>query len=299
MVNGRTTQSSPSKCWLYTKFNWTTTQIIEDSECQYRIQGKEICPTTGTPHLQSYVHFNEEIRFTALQRKYPGINWKKAKGTGWENFVYCSKDGDFEELGTRPKQPKKNKTTADEPYLEAFKANSIEEGLGIIRQKRARDYCLHGEAIERNLKRARKPDYVQRYSADKFIIPLQELAKTTLICGPSNLGKTHYACAHFKRPLICSHIDNLKQLTPDHDGIIFDDMSFKHYPPESVIHLLDTEFPRTINVRYGTTSIPANTKKIFTHNSDNPFYDCDKIEETQRDAIERRVTRVNILNKIY
>lgn len=298
MVNERTTQSPPSKCWCYTKFNYTTTEILEDSVCQYRIQGKEICPTTGTPHLQCYVHFNDEIRFTALQRKYPGINWTKAKGNGYQNFIYCSKDGDFIELGQRPKEPKK-KATQDDAFIEALQADTLEKGLGIIREKRARDYCLHGETIERNLKRARGPSYVQKYTADQFTIPLQGLAKTTLICGPSNFGKTHYACAHFKHPLICSHIDNLKQLTPDHDGIIFDDMSFKHYPPESVIHLLDKEFARTINVRYGTTSIPANTKKIFTHNSDNPFYDCDKIEETQRDAIERRFTRVNILNKIY
>lgn len=96
-----------------------------------------------------------------------------------------------------------------------------------------------------------------------------------------------------------SHIDTLKMLSPDHDGIVFDDMSFKHWPPESVIHLLDQEFDRDINVRYGTVHIPAHTPKIFTHNSDNPFYDQEKICDDQREAIERRLSRVNLRTNLY
>ena len=141
------------------------------------------------------------------------------------------------------------------------------------------------------------PVFVPKYT--KFTTPFSEIAKTTLIYGPSNLGKTHWACAHFKNPLVVSHVDKLKQLSPDHDGIVFDDMSFSHWPPSSVIHLVDTELERDINIRYGTVNIPANTKKIFTYNSDNPFYDCDKISEEQRSAIERRISRIHVMNHLY
>ena len=66
-------------------------------------------------------------------------------------------------------------------------------------------------------------------------------------------------------------------------------MSFTHWPIESVIHLLDMDLPRNLHVRYGTVTIPANTKKIFTHNTDNPFYEIDKLKNEQLQAIERRL----------
>lgn len=112
------------------------------------------------------------------------------------------------------------------------------------------------------------------------------------------MGKTHYALAHFKNPLVVSHIDKLKQLSPDHDGIVFDDMCFTHWPPSSIIHLVDTELERDINIRYGTVNIPAGTRKIFTYNSDNPFYKED-ISDEQKIAIERRIHRVHVLNVLY
>jgi len=244
----------------------------------------------------------KKIRWTAFQKKYPSITkFFKSKGSPYQNFVYCSKDQNFEEFGNRPTEPKEShkKKPKDLTYDEALAADTVEEGINIVKTKRARDYCLHGESIERNLKKAKFVKHKSVYTIDQFNRPACNLNKSTLINGPSNCGKTHYACAHFKNPLVCSHIDNLRLLSPDNDGIIFDDMSFKHWPVESVIHLVDKEFIRTINVRYGTVTIPAGIQKIFTHNTDNPFYSEDTISGEQREAIERRVDRINVINKLY
>lgn len=289
-------QDTEAKCWTYTINNYTTEDHIPDADCKYRIQGLEV-GAEGTPHIQGYVNLVREIRFTAFKKRYPTIShFEKAKGSPWQNFVYCSKDGNFKEFGDRPKEPKAKDTT----YDEALSAATVQEGLNIVKAKRPRDYCLHGEAIERNLKSAKVATYKSKYAIEEFnIAPILSHSKTTLVYGSSNLGKTHYACAHFKNPLIVSHIDTLKKLSSDNDGIIFDDMSFDHYPPNSVIHLVDQEFERSIHVRYGTVVIPANTPKIFTYNSENPFYNCETIKEPQREAIERRIQRVHVLSKLY
>lgn len=153
--------------------------------------------------------------------------------------------------------------------------------------------------MERNLKRSKSDLSLNTYKMESF--HQKELTferKSILLWGPSGSGKTSFALAHFKNPLLVSHIDKLKNLSPDHDGVVFDDMSFKHWPKESIIHLLDYDLPRDINVRYGTVAIPKETRKIFTHNTENPFYD-DDIDPSQKLAIERRLQRIHLNNKIY
>lgn len=292
-------------CFRFTKNNYVTLPVIDrdPAEVQYCIEGKEIAPSTGTPHIQGFVMWRKQKRMSQLIKAYPGMDWGHTDGTPWENFTYCSKDGDFEEYGERPPtkftRDKKAKESADAPFAEAFAAPTVREGIEIIKAKRPRDLALHGESIERNLKRSKQPVYVPQYTMEQFIKPPINPIKSVLLAGTSNCGKTHYATAHFTNPLVCSHIDQLKQLSPDNDGVVFDDMSFKHWPPESVIHLLDYDFDRTINVRYGTVTIPRNTKKIFTHNTENPFYDPAVVDEQQRNAIERRLTRIVVNDKLY
>lgn len=285
-----------AKQWCYTAFYDIEKPVIPDELVHYRIEGREICPTTNKEHIQGYVWLKKKMRVTGLKKHHATAEFTQAKGSPWQNFVYCSKDNKFQELGSRPKEPKK-KSEADNTFAEALAADTIEEAIKIVKQGRPRDYCLHGESIERNLKKARYTPYVPEHK--EFNTDKTNLTKATLIYGASNLGKTQYALSHFERPLLVSHIDDLKQLNVDNDGIVFDDMSFKHWPPESVIHLLDMELPRTINVRYGTITIPKGTKKIFTHNNDNPYYEIDKIVDEQRDAIERRLNRVRVHNKLF
>lgn len=292
-----TKRDTLAKCWTYTINNWVRKDVIPDELCKYRIQGYEV-GAEGTPHIQGYVHFIKEKRFSALKKLCDEAHWEKAKGTSYQNFIYCSKDKDYDEFGSRPRPTKKECNEEDITFAEALAANTVTEGIRIVKEKRPRDYCLHGDSIERNLKRHKQPIFQHKFKADDFNIGLQPVNKSTLIYGESNTGKTHYACAHFSRPLVCSHIDDLRDLSPDNDGIIFDDMSFKHWPPESIIHLLDTDFDRSINVRYGTITIPARTRKIFTHNTDNPFY-CSAIQEQQREAIERRYTSVHVHNRLF
>ncbi len=293
-------QDTPVKCWTFTVNNPLPADMIDPALVTYMITGLEHKarddedPDHRTPHIQGYVRLKTKVRMSSMARYLPRAHLERAKGTDWQNKVYCSKEGDFQEWGTIPKEPKEKDTT----YEEALAADTVEEGITVVKTKRPRDYCLYGETIERNLKRHKKSVYVSKYKLEDFNRPPLIINKSTLICGDTNCGKSHFAAAHFKNPLFVRHIDKLSVLSPDNDGIIFDDMSFKHWPPEAVIHLLDNEFDSDINIRYKTAFVPAHTPKIFTHNDENPFYKLDTSLEQQL-AIERRLNRVIILNKLY
>lgn len=93
--------------------------------------------------------------------------------------------------------------------------------------------------------------------------------KTLVIIGPSGCGKTTWAKANVPKPALwVSHIEDLKQLRKCHKAIIFDDISFTHWPRESQIHLVDRYDLRSIHIRYGRVTIPPGIAKVVTANND-------------------------------
>ena len=127
--------------------------------------------------------------------------------------------------------------------------------------------------------------YEHSYPNARWLLHKQ-FEKVLFIHGPTGTGKTQWALHQFKNPLLVSHLDTLRKLTGEHDGIVFDDMSFAHMPRESVIHLLDWDERREIHCRYSCAIIPAHTRKIFTSNKD--FAEVFPYDESG--AIRRRIT---------
>lgn len=111
----------------------------------------------------------------------------------------------------------------------------------------------------------------------------EDTRKAWIIKGKSGCGKTTWAKRNAPKPaLFVSHIDQLKKFVPlFHKSIIFDDVSFNHYPRHSQIHLLDFDNTRAIHCRHSVATIPNGIHKIFT---------CNEWPVTRGDpAIERRI----------
>lgn len=94
-------------CFTYNNYDETTLDGIfnrcEDI-CKFVVVGKEVCPTTGTKHLQGYCLFNERKRFTSVKEAIGGrAHIEPAKGSPQQNYDYCTKSGDYETRGTLPK----------------------------------------------------------------------------------------------------------------------------------------------------------------------------------------------------
>jgi hypothetical protein len=137
------------------------------------------------------------------------------------------------------------------------------------------------------------PDYDHRLLDPAFFRMMEEkLAqgideeKGLVMIGASGIGKTILAKRLIKKPaLFVSHLDQLKLFRPDyHKGIIFDDITFNHIPPQSQIHLVDWHESRAIHCRHVIATIPKHTVKIFTCN-EAPL-------DLENEAIARRITVV-------
>lgn len=119
------------------------------------------------------------------------------------------------------------------------------------------------------------------------------------ITGPTGTGKTRWALAQFEYPLLVSLLEDLKGFRADrHDGIVFDDMCFSHLSPQVAIHLLDWELPRSLNVKYGSITIPAHTRKILTSNElfETVFPTCTK---ATMQALLRRIKVIEVKTRLF
>jgi len=75
----------------------------------YYILGKEICPTTGSAHLQGFGYLNQKCSESALRKRLPGIHVeaKSPHSTFKQAIEYCSKqDSSPEVWGTAPMDPR-------------------------------------------------------------------------------------------------------------------------------------------------------------------------------------------------
>ena len=93
--------------WLFTLNNYTPQDLDYDvwlylpqNDISYLVVGREIAPTTGTPHLQGYIRFGHRKRLTQVVALIPRAHWTAANGSEEQNRTYCSKGAGVVERGT-------------------------------------------------------------------------------------------------------------------------------------------------------------------------------------------------------
>lgn len=99
-------------CWCFTVQNWTEQDLLDleafydGGNVKYLVLGKEVAPTTGTPHLQCFVIMASKKRANQMDAYVPrGHNMRPmyAKSNPLACATYCKKDKDFREFGDPPK----------------------------------------------------------------------------------------------------------------------------------------------------------------------------------------------------
>lgn len=279
-----------------TIYDCTREELVEAfcdwSQITYACVGSEICPDTRRPHLQCYFEFKHDMRQSAFTNKL-GTSvyyFSSRDGTQERAINYCKKgeqtkeewlqlheagpnyglNADFIEWGI-PKQQGKRTDLCD--VIEDIQSGMKEHELSLTHRvcfAKHLKWCqrmiqLHGNPVERAQHTLAENCLNLQVHPIPFDHP--DWIGSAAIGGNAGIGKTDYALSHFENPLIVSHVDKLKCFNPNfHDGIVFDDMSFTHFPLSAQKHLLDWTNEREINVKHDIVVIPKHTRKIFTYN---------------------------------
>ncbi len=91
--------------WTFTLNNYrqedftALDELFLSGKFKYMIYGKEICPTTGTPHLQGFLQMAKKIRFRGLKQLLGDKYHLEQAEHPWFAAEYCKKDGEWNEFG--------------------------------------------------------------------------------------------------------------------------------------------------------------------------------------------------------
>lgn len=284
------------------------------SRIKYAVFGEESCPTTGRCHLQYYLEFSAPIRRDTFH-KLVGIkcDFAARKGTAGDASNYCKKGLQSHEEWDQLKHLGPNfgrlavyhewgelSSQGKRTDIETLR-DRIKDGLTereIIEQFPSL-HIRYYKAIQRWIELLCPADETSSYSLESCsarigLAPvdfdsLQGRQRSIILSGPSGIGKTQFALAHFNRPKLVSHVDDLKHFVPGHhDGIVFDDVDFRHHPRTSQIMVTDWELTRSIHCRHVCAVIPKHTNRIFCCN-----IGCEPVNLWD-DAISSRVVLINI-----
>lgn len=95
---------SRGKRWVFTLNNYTDEEEehIKALDVEYLVYGRE-AGTQGTPHLQGFILFRERKRLAQVRALVsPRAHFELARGNNEQNRAYCTKDGDYTEVGQCP-----------------------------------------------------------------------------------------------------------------------------------------------------------------------------------------------------
>ncbi len=261
--------------------------LVDQKKITYLCYGLERASTTGTPHIQGYLQLPKKLRLNGLKAMLPGSpHLELAKGTLQQNITYCSKDGEFFELGEAVSPGARTDLQAVQQLIKDGASDlEIADASFNLWTRYHKAFALYRRMI--NLPRTTTSFLLEDFPEDWRTLSTFPFRTSLILAGLPSIGKTEFAKVLLPGALMCSHMDDLGLFDPTvHSGIIFDDMEFVHIPRSAQIHLVDVDNDRSIHVRYKTAFIPKNTKKIFTTNLDAIFLDDA--------AINRRISLHNL-----
>lgn len=168
--------------FCFTWNNYTAEDVlhVQSLDCTYMVFGKEVAPTTGTPHLQGYVYYVNARTKKAVIKDFKGkAHIIIAKGDAQQNADYCGKDAEPFTKGIKPLSDKEKGLREKEKWklvrtaAQAGNWSEIPDDIYIRYQASLKRIHREDQAVPEDL--ARKQHY------------------GIWIYGPPGTGKSHLA----------------------------------------------------------------------------------------------------------
>lgn len=252
-----TTRPGAAKNWLFTLNNYTEderTAIIDlkPGNFDYLIIGRETAPTTGTRHLQGFFSLKTRLRLQPLKNLIgiPRIHLQIADGTAYENYEYCSKDGDFEEWGPRPTGKKRNRDELA-VYYDKLVRESGNDGITKFREEHPGVYAFSGHTLLRNQQSAIQPKV--RVGVVAY-----------WVWGDTGTGKSHSAWARFPQSYSKEPKHKWWSGYLGEDTVIIDDFGQDNIDITLLLRWFD-KYPTSVETKGGQMGLHA-TKFVVTSN---------------------------------
>ena len=222
--------------WCFTINNYTG---VPDADflrgpppIKYLCYGREVS-TTGTPHLQGYVTFENAVaRPAQLFARFGQGHFTPAYGTADQNAEYCAKEGDFAEFGQRPQNQRDQGHHGARHGWRGGSAGVIGGEMEIERWARTWDLAKEGriEEVPADI-RVRHYNTITKI-ASRYQKPPPKLPKldNLWIVGPAGTGKSTYVHSKYPGAFKKSFSKWWCGYRPDDEGhsvVILDDLHFK------------------------------------------------------------------------
>lgn len=291
IFTGNDIDDTCGKLWEFiSSGNWG-----EHISIKYLVVGREY-HKSGDEHYHVALQLDRPIRtrnsrFFDLDGFHPNVQSAKDFNR-W--VAYVKKEGTYAERGTYGTEKKTVRISPEEliilaqtmnkgEFLSYCSVNRYQYAVAIWEDNHKTDHCTLTEE---------SPITGIMNTCLNQVNEIWDKTKTLLLVGDSGIGKTTWCKINMPKPcLMVTHLDDLKRFEPGvHTSILFDDVSVKHLPDTSQIHLVDHENPRSIHIRYGVARIPSGIIKAFTCNTIPVNLDMDAIA---RRCQFIKVTKIN------
>lgn len=284
--------------FAFTVNNWTEedwSALQRAPSVRYLVMGKEVAPTTGTPHIQGYVFFELQKTFSAARTWFESVlgharaHVEMAYANALANCKYCMKDADPSNQGyERGERPKSDREKGEDEKvrakrnLEALIDNRIEDvDLDVVAHQ-LRNY-EYGAAA---LKRARR-------SAPKA---LDGVLDNVWVYGPRGSGKDTYVRGQLaERPHYLKSLEPYWDKYDDEEDVYIEDIDREALKVTRLLKIWADRYPFDGRRMYGLGQCIIRPKRIWVTSQYHPK---DLFNKEDAEAIIRRFRIVHMVDGV-
>lgn len=239
----------------------------------YVVYGKEVAPTTKTPHLQCYIYFKNAQEFSTVKRLFPTAHIEQQKGTPQQASDYCKEDGDYKEYGELPIQG--TRSDLNEVYDKVKAGEDLDEIIYENPDVYNRCHRALHKLEDINLRKNRRT----------------ELTEGEWIYGGTGLGKSEYAF-QFENSYVYPYDNGWWDGYKQQEVVVIDEFRGQ-LPFNELLRMVD-KHPNYYVRRRCREPMPFTSKKVIITSSLPPWKVFKNLDAS--DSIKQLFRRFKVYN---